>query len=180
MKETAVGYKNITLDVPFLGYFEALDVGYEKAVTSCGMCSVAMILSFKLKKFSLPELIDKGHIDGGYGPNGWIHDYFVNLLTEYQLPAERFEHLSRQDAVKKITTAIAEEKPVIISGRKMFMEQTSFHMVLIVGYQINESGVCTGFFYHDPALTKERGAMFRFVPIETFHQYWRQMAIMLR
>ena len=144
-----------------------------------GMCSVAMILSFKEKNISLVSLIDQGHKEGGYGPHGWVHDYFVKLLATYNLPAERFEHMTRQNGVKKIIDSIAKQKPVIISGKKLFMEQTSFHMVLIVGFQINSEGNCTGLFYHDPALTKDRGGMFRFTPIETFHQYWRNMAIML-
>ncbi len=172
-------YKDIKIDVPFLGYQEALEVGYEKAITSCGMCSVAMILKYKEKDISLTDLINTGHEEKGYGPHGWVHEYFVQLLGKYSLPATRKENMPRQSIGSVITQSILAQKPVIISGRKIFMEQTSFHMVLVVGIRLDEQDNCIGFFYHDPALTIARDAAYRFVSIDNFHQYWRQMAIVL-
>lgn len=169
-----------TLTVPFFGYQDALSCGYEKATTSCGMCAIAMILASYNNNISLPELIEKGHKEGGYGTNGWVHQYFIDLLSSYGITAERKENISLQNGVREISQSIKEKKPVIISGRKQFMEQTSFHMVLIVGIREDQNNNCTGFFYHDPAIKNKKEGSYHFVSIPNFFQYWRQMAIMLR
>ena len=179
IEATEKTYKDVLLTIPFLGYKDALNVGYEKAVTSCGMCCIAMILSSKDNNVHLVDLIHRGHADGGYSENGWVHDYFVKLLSEYSLPAIRKENIPRQNGVLEIKNNILKGKPVIVSGRKLFMDQTSFHMVLIVGVQLDNQGNCAGFYYHDPAILNKITGSYRFVSIDQFQQYWRQMAIML-
>lgn len=179
MNTTEHTYKDVLLSIPFFGYANALETGYEKATTSCGMCCIAMILQSKNIEVPIADLITKGHVEGGYGPHGWIHDYFIRVLKEYSIAAVRKENMSRQGGTLEIQENILNNRPVIISGRKLFMEQTSFHMVLITGIRIDASNNCVGFYYHDPAAKNEHTGMYHFVPIDTFHQYWRQMAIVL-
>jgi hypothetical protein len=178
-QKTDTKITTICLDVPFLGYQDAITAGYEKAVTSCGMCCVAMILSSHGHSVSLPELIQKGHAEGGFSSHGWVHQYFVDLLGKYSIPASKKEGVPLNAGFQEIKHSILNGKPVIVSGRKVFMEQTSFHMVLIVGISIDENDACTGFFYHDPASKNEAEGKHHFVSLDTFRQYWRQMAIML-
>lgn len=167
------------LSVPFLGYEHALPLPAEKSLTSCGMCAVAMVISYKGHMIELKDLIDTGHANGGFTQNGWGHDYLLSVLTQYNVPAQRLENIPLSKGITMICESIDKENPVIISGRKLFMEQTSFHVVTVVGYRKDMDGNILGFFYHDPAIVGSEKASFKFVSKENFIQFWRQMALVL-
>ncbi len=167
------------LSVPFLGYEHAFPLPAEKSLTSCGMCAAAMAISYKGPKVDLKNLIEAGHINGGFTQNGWGHDYLLSVLNQYDIVAQRLENIPLVKGCTMICESIEKENPVIVSGRKLFMEQTSFHIVIIVGYRKDIDGNILGFFYHDPAIAGGEKASFRFVSKENFIQFWRQMALVL-
>ena len=167
------------LSVPFFGYEHAFPLPTEKSLTSCGMCTVAMAISYKGHMIDLKDLIETGHANGGFTQNGWGHDYLLSVLAQHNTSAQRLENIPLSKGIIMICESIDKENPVIVSGRKLFMEQTSFHVVIIVGYKKDIDGNILGFFYHDPAIVGEEKASFRFVSKENFIQFWRQMALVL-
>ena len=146
---------------------------------ACGMACVKMVLDFyEVDTAPLDELIKKGSEEGGYGPWGWVHDYFVALAKEYGLEAHREEKMDPSQGMAVITLALRHNHPVIVSAVKYILGQTKFHMVVITGYE-EDRGAITGLYYHDPeSTTRERGQHL-FVDKETFMREWRKMAIFI-
>jgi len=178
MQKKDLTLKEILLDVPWIGYETASQTEFSKRVTSCGMCCVATLLFNNSQQISLDDMIIQGITEGGFTINGWSHDYFVSLLKSRGFEkAHREQNMSYGEGVQKISKAILEGNPVIISGRKLFMEQMSFHMVLVVGVRLDSNGNVEGFYYSDPAVKSEEVHGFWYVSIGSFKQFWRQMAI---
>ena len=179
MTEKELIFKDIKLAIPVVGYINAVDTPFQERVTSCGMCCVVAVLKTKNPDLSLDQMISKGIAEGGFSQlNGWGHDYFVNLLKDSGfIGAHREQNMSYSAGIQKIGASIKDGNAVIISGRKLFMEQISFHMVLIVGTRFDFDGNVVGFYYHDPATKNTNKDGFLYVSVDNFKQFWRQMAI---
>jgi hypothetical protein len=142
------------------------------------MCSVVAILKKKDPGINLDKMIKKGVDDNGFTKNGWLHDYFVNLLKSRGfIAAHREQNMSYSSGIQKIADSIKKDAPVIVSGRKLFMDQMSFHMILITGVRLDQQGKTVGFYYIDPAGRSNLENDYWYTPIETFMQFWRQTAI---
>lgn len=140
---------------------------------ACGAASLKMVAEYH--GVTTPDLVTlciEARDRGGYDMvNGWIHDYLVLKATELGLQAERKEGLTNTDS---IVASLKDGNPIIVSVEKRVLEQTRFHMLVIVGYADNE------FMYHEPESTdRERGA-FRSCDTDTFMNYWRGKAIFIK
>ncbi|MBU3925789.1 hypothetical protein KJ763_01315, partial [Patescibacteria group bacterium] len=69
--------------------------------------------------------------------------------------------------------------PVIVSTAKSFSEINKFHHVLLTGFEV-KNGSPWGFYYHDPDSLNEESGKHNFVPINTFKNYWRKLAIYVK
>ncbi len=173
------------LSVPY--YSQKIDVSdshwQERA---CGILSLKMVLDFLgTKTPSSDEFIKDGVSAGAYGEWGWTHIGLVSVASSFGVTMKRKEFRSKNSheaekllnkGINQLVLSVEKEKPVLISAIKKWVETKKFHMMVLVGFEMDE-GVLKGFYYHDPdAYTPPEGKN-QFVPIETFKKHWRRMAI---
>ena len=157
------------LEVPY--YSQYLDVNDSFwMLRACGACSLKMVLEYH--GMNVPDIVflcNEAREKGGYDmQNGWVHDYLVKKAEGFGLKACRKEGLTSLDS---ITSSLEAGNPVIVSVEKKVLEQTRFHMLVVVGY---ENG---NIIYHESESTdRERGA-YRVCDEKTFLEYWRGKAI---
>lgn len=159
------------LSVPYYSQFIDIEDPFW-ILRGCGATCLKMILDYHGKKeIELIDLCRDALDSGGYDlKNGWIHDYIVNKAKSFGLSSCRKEGLQNMD---EIFSSLDSSNPVIVSVEKRVLEQTRFHMIVIVGYEGDM------IFYHEPESTdKERGA-FRSCTKEVFMNYWRGKAIFI-
>lgn len=176
------------LDVPYYSQFLDVNDNPYWMPRACGMVCLKMILDYHGRKTPpLLEMCEKGKRDGGYGPSGWFHDYFVKTAKEYGLDSERGEKIGEILGLQKIHDELKDGRPVIVSVSKYTLGQTKFHMVVLTGYEENDGiefperkGQLTGFYFNEPeSLSKEQGKDL-FVDIKSFKHDWRRMAIFFK
>ncbi len=172
-------YKNLfmKLNVTYLSQYLDIEDKMD-AVTSCGMACVKMLLDYyNVANDSLENLIRKGKAEGGYGPSGWIHDYFVNLLNTYNLNSYRKEKMDTQLGLEEVVDSIKNKNAVICSVAKRLFDKRVYHMILLIGYRVSDSGGLEGFYYHNPESTSREAGRDCYVSTGDFVEYWRHMAI---
>lgn len=155
---------------------------------ACGVACLKMLLeSNGIKTPSIDEMIKNGVVLGAYSENGWLHDGLVSLGEKYGAKLYRKEFRKKDadtdtldklniEGIDMIIGELYECRPVIISAIKNFETRNKFHMVLVVGAEI-EDGVVKGFYYHDPDSHTEAKGEYQFVTFTTFLDSWRRMAI---
>lgn len=156
-----------------LYYSQFLDAGDAFwMLRACGAVSLKMVAEYHgITTPDIPTLCIEARDRGGYDMvNGWVHDYIVMKARELGLQADRKEGLTSAD---DIVAALTAGNPVIVSVEKRVLEQTRFHMIVVIGYGDGE------FIYHEPESTdRERGA-YRSCDTDTFMSYWRGKAIFI-
>jgi hypothetical protein len=173
------------LTVPY--YSQYLDVtNPEWQNRACGVVCLKMLLEAKGAQVpSLDEMIAQGDAIGAYGESGWKHDGLVALAKQYgvklscaewrQSETKSLDELN-QDGINTILRQLEAGSPVIVSIIKNFEIRDKFHMVLVVGAEMDE-GIVKGFYYHDSdSYTQTKGAN-QFVLLPIFANAWRRMAI---
>ena len=153
---------------------------------ACGVLCLKMVLDFLgTKTPALDEFIQLGVSAGAYGEWGWTHTGLVSVAMSLGVVMERKEFRSQDpveaekllnEGINELVSSLEKEKPVLISAIKKWIETKKFHMVVLVGFEMDE-GVLKGFYYHDPDAYTEGEGENQFVPIETFKKHWRRMAI---
>lgn len=175
------------LSVPF--YSQRINVSdahwKERA---CGILSLKMVLDFLgTKTPSSDEFIKEGISAGAYGEWGWTHTGLVSVAASFGVAMKQKEFRSQNPAeaeqllkegVDELVLSLEKEKPVLISAIKKWKEEKKFHMMVLVGFEMDK-GVVKGFYYHDPDAYTESEGRDQFVPIETFKKHWRRMAIFI-
>lgn len=157
------------LNVPYYSqYLDIIDSFW--IIRGCGAVSLKMVAEFH--SVVVPDILtlcNEAKDKGGYDmKNGWIHDYLVSKARELGLRAERKEGLID---IKDITAFLDKGNPVIVSVEKRVLEQTRFHIIVVVGYEGNN------IFYHEPESTDRESGQYRVCDTETFMNYWRGKAI---
>ena len=176
------------LSVPYYSQFVDIDDPFWM-LRACGACSLKMVIeSHGIAMPTILSLCNEAKERGGYDmQNGWVHDYLVMKATELGMKAYR------KEGIKDMTEIIAfikEGNPVIVSIEKRVLEQTRFHLITLVGYEVDESvsnvttryplSAVRSFYYHESESTdKEKGA-YRICTVETFLKYFRGKAIFIR
>lgn len=148
--------KHITiqeLSVPFVGYqtYNTSITDYTMRVTSCGIACVSMILGFYNKMISPEQILLDGHATGGYTEHGWLHGHLIDVLAQHGVTYERHEYASITKGCSAIVASISAGSPVMVSTLKTYMDEVSFHLILIVGILFSEDEQVIGFCYLDPA-----------------------------
>lgn len=153
---------------------------------ACGVVCLKMLLDSKhVQTPLLDEMIAQGDAIGAYGESGWKHDGLVALAKQYGVKLERAEWRQsdtktsdelNEEGINTILRQLEIRSPVIVSAIKNFEIKNKFHMVLIVGAEIEE-GIVKGFYYHDPDSYTETKGAYQFVPYGIFSTAWRRMAI---
>lgn len=159
------------LSVPYYSqYLDITDPFW--MLRACGAASLKMIAEYHgVLTPDMTSLCVEARDRGGYDMvNGWVHEYLLTKAKELGLQAERKEGLT---SIDDIIAAISAGNPVIVSVEKRVLEQTRFHMIVVVGFTEGE------FLYHEPESTdRDRGA-YRSCDTDTFMNYWRGKAIFI-
>src|SRR3989338_9438793 len=173
------------LSVPY--YSQKIDVSdphwKERA---CGILCLKMVLYFLRAKtpFSY-EFIQRGVAYGAYGEWGWTHEGLVSVASLFGVTMKRKEFRSQDSreaeellnkGIDELVLSIEKGKPVLISAIKKWVETKKFHMMVLVGFEMDE-GVLKGFYYHDTDAHTPNEGKDQFMPIEIFKKHWRRMAI---
>ena len=155
---------------------------------ACGILCLKMLLDFLGTKTSLPDdFIQTGVTAGAYGEWGWTHTGLVSVASLFGITMRRKEFRAQdsveagkllKEGIDELVLSIEKGKPVLISAIKKWVETKKFHMMVLVGFEMDE-GVLKGFYYHDPDAYTPHEGKDQFVPIETFKKHWRRMAIFL-
>jgi uncharacterized protein YvpB len=157
------------LSVPYYSQFIDIQDPFWM-LRACGAASFKMVAEYHGK--SVPGLLDlckEAQERGGYNMNnGWVHDYLVMKMRESGLVSERKEGVTDIGA---IITSLDKGNPVIASVEKRILEQTRFHMIVIVGYDDKD------IIYHEPESTDRERGQYRRCSRETFIEYWRGKVI---
>jgi hypothetical protein len=190
------------LSVPYYSQFVDVEDSFWM-LRACGATCLKMVVEYHLpvdtsnregaKVPSIVELCNEAKESGGYDMhNGWIHNYLVSKAKELGLNAHRTER--EVPIVDEIIASLEAGNPVIVSVEKRVLEQTRFHMIVIVGYEKSEEtevGVESEFsnsyrlqsnsffYYHEPESTDKTRGAYRSCDVETFKQYWRGKAIFI-
>jgi hypothetical protein len=164
--------------------------------SGCGIACLKMILDSKGDSASINDLASEGVALGGYTDDGWVHQALVTILRNHNISSYRQEFRSKtfnkdtddfsdnpkeEELVKsgfnKMKESVDKENAVIASVDIGFSTNKSTHLILIVGYKAENEEI-TGFYYHDPDTRDGVDKSQKFVNIDEFRKYWRQLAIL--
>ena len=183
------------LNVPYYSQFIDIQDSFWM-LRACGATSLKMVAEYHGK--AVPDIVslcNEARDRGGYDmANGWVHDYLVAKAQEFGLQARRSEGSTH--ITNEIIASLEAGNPVIVSVEKRVLEQTRFHILVIVGYEQgtsvdNETNQdvksvdtyrmkpSTFFYYHEPESTDKTKGAFRMCDMETFTNYWRGKAIFI-
>ena len=159
------------LTVPYYSQFVDIQDPFWM-LRACGAVSLKMVAEYN--GANVPDLLtlcNEAKDRGGYDmTNGWVHDYLVMKAKELGLHAERKEGMTDVD---ELIAFLEAGKPVIVSVEKRVLEQTRFHMLVLVGFDDE------GFIYHEPESTDKEKGQYRTCSYDTFMDYWRGKAIFI-
>ena len=147
---------------------------------------------------SILEIMKLAKESGGYDmDNGFVHDFAVIYFKENGLESYRKEvskksisekeleteegyiirtGLEKEIIFNKIIENIDNNNPVIVSIIKNTLEQTKYHLILVVGYK-SENKKITHIIYHEPESTDPSRGAFRECELKVFERSWRGKAI---
>jgi hypothetical protein len=125
-------------------------------------------------KIDVPDIVtlcnEAREREGYHMTNGWVHEYLVTKAKELGLQAYRKEGLESFD---EIVASLDAGNPVIVSVEKRVLEQTRFHMIVVVGYEDGKV------IYHEPESTDKSRGQYRECTQEVFMEYFRGKAIFI-
>ncbi|MCF7843748.1 C39 family peptidase [Candidatus Gracilibacteria bacterium] len=185
------------LPVPYYSQFVDIQDPFWM-LRACGGTCLKMVAEYHLptgipnrEGIVVPDILslcNEAKERGGYDmQNGWVHDYLVNKAKELGLQAHRSEGLT--NITDEIIASLDAGNPVIVSVEKRVLEQTRFHLIVIVGYEKEDnvselvdsfklkSNSC--FYYHESESTDKERGQYRTCDVETFMNYWRGKAIFI-
>jgi hypothetical protein len=192
------------LSVPYYSQFIDVDDSFWM-LRACGATALKMVAEYHLPVGNpneggnmVPDIValcNEARERGGYDmTNGWLHDYLVMKASELGLHAYRKEGLTSLD---EIIISLDAGNPVIVSVEKRVLEQTRFHMIVLVGYDRSQTDTeemqtavetttdyrlpatnCT-FYYHEPESTDTNRGQYRECSEEVFMKYFRGKAIFI-
>lgn len=176
------------LDVPFYSqYANVHDPQWKER--ACGILCLKMVLDFLGARTLAPdEFLKKGVLLGAYGTWGWTHDGLIAVADSFGIAMRRKEFRSKDykekekllhAGIDELVSSLVHDKPVLISAIKKWVEKKKFHMMVLVGFEMDEGGI-KGFYYHDPDAYTAGEGKDQFVPTGTFKKHWRRMAIFPR
>ena len=185
------------LEVPYYSQFIDIQDSFWM-IRACGGMCLKMVAEYHLSvgtpnrmDVTVPDILslcNEAKERGGYDmQNGWVHDYIVIKAKELGLQAYRKEGLVN---IEEIITSIESGNPVIVSVEKRVLEQTRFHMIVIVGYEKGESAESelsptshlkpvTYLHYHESESTDKEKGQYRICSKEIFMEYFRGKAIFI-
>ena len=187
--------KQVKLNVPYHSQFLEVE-DYFWNIRSCGGTCIKMCLDYySLQKnisnseefknndlnnnVSILEIMNDAFNNGGYdAQHGFVHNFAVEYFNNHGLESNRLEGLESFDVIKD---NLDNANPVVVSIIKRTLEQEKFHLILIVGYEYDESSnEVVNVIYHEPESTDPSRGAYRVCDVDTFLKSWRGKAIFVR
>jgi hypothetical protein len=172
------------LEVPYYSQFLDIDDKFWM-LRACGAVAMKSVAEFH--GVIMPDLVAicvEAKQSGGYDmTNGWVHDYIVAQLQAVGLSVYRKEGLT---SLEEISASLLSGNPVIVSVEKRVLEQTRFHIITLVGYEISANVSDTTNYtlqtndyliYHESESTDKTRGAYRKCEVGTFMNYWRGKVI---
>jgi uncharacterized protein YvpB len=159
------------LEVPYYSQFVDIQDPFWM-LRACGVASFAMVAKYHgVHVPSLVDLCNEAKDRGGYDmSNGWVHEYLITKAQELGLTAYRREGLTD---IKEILQSLDNGDPVIVSVEKRVLEQTRFHLLVVVGYDVDT------LLYHEPESTNKEKGRYRICSKQIFLEYFRGKALFI-
>ena len=203
------------LEVPYHSQFLEVSDSFWN-IRSCGGACIKMCLDYFYNiqekgkvsnNISILEIMKLAKESGGYDVNnGFVHDFALNYFKENNLESYRKEvskksileteenyikrvELEKENIFNKIVENVDNNNPVIVSIIKNILEQTKYHLILVVGYKYileenssaskagAENKKITHIIYHEPESTDPSCGAFRECGLGVFEKSWRGKAI---
>lgn len=182
------------LDVKYISqYNNGLESEIQKS--ACGLACLEMIFGFLGKGESVEKLNEEREFLKGRLPEyGSSHQMLVILLRNHGVLSYPQEFRADSDlesktpatfekdfisyGLQKICSKIDQGLPTIVSVWKNFSEVGKFHLVLVVGYEKNESGEIENLIVNDPDASVEDEGV-KVVSASRFVESFRKFAIFL-
>ena len=181
------------LEVPYYSQFIDVEDKFWM-LRACGAVCFKMVVEYYGE--NIPDIVkfcNEAKENGGYDiNNGWVHNYLVTKAEELGLQARRSEGLT--SITDEIMASLDAGNPVIVSVEKRVLEQTRFHLIVLVGYEKGDEGDLTVvsessspyhlspntyFYYHEPESTDKTRGAYRICDVAIFKNYWRGKAIFI-
>lgn len=163
------------LEVPYYSQFVDIQDPFWM-VRACGAVAIKSVAEFH--GIAVPELLticNDAKEKGGYDmENGWVHDYIVSYFQGIGLNAYRKEGLTD---LNELLFILETGTPLIVSVEKRVLEQTRFHIIVIVGFEKDANGAVTHLYYHESESTNKDKGAYRVCDMATFMSYWRGKVI---
>lgn len=165
----------ILLNVPYYSQFIEVEDSFWN-IRSCGGACIKMCLDYYGKESpSVLDIMLQAKSSGGYDmKNGFVHDWAVEYFLTHGLHSYRKEGLVGLD---EILNSLKDNNPVIVSISKRVLEQSKFHLILVVGCEVDDNGKVISLTYHEPERTDEKEGAFRVCDAQIFINSWRQKGI---
>lgn len=168
---------SMKLSVPYYSQFVDIQDPFWM-LRACGGLCLKMVAEFHLSgqvgEKTIPDILSlcsEAKDKGGYHmENGWVHDYIITKAKEFGLQAYRKEGIT---TLEEIYSFLGNGNPVIVSVEKRVLEQTRFHMIVVVGYDENS------IIYHETESTDKEKGQYRVCSKDIFMEYWRGKAIFI-
>jgi hypothetical protein len=179
------------LPVPFYAQREIVEDSEKDG--ACGIVCIKMILDyFHNRSHDVHDLIKEGYIVGGKESAGWNHEALVRVLRNHGVRAYTQEFISHdipdlsasrgvlhsertaefvQLGIAKIKKNIDEGYPVMVSVRPRFGANESAHIILIVGYE-GEDTLCIN--DSQRPSSEEQPLLCN---IDRFKEYWKGLSV---
>jgi hypothetical protein len=184
------------LPVKFYSQFSS-DTPYEWRSRVCALAAIKIVTDFlNVEKIEIGKLIKEGQIINGYDEKfGWNHEAIVRIFRNHGLAAFRQEFKSHKInletkesdeseyepglidlGILKIKSSIENNLPVMVSVLKRFNEPNTYHMAVVVGFELTGDKI-KGFYLTDPEKLDAASGEAIFLPINDFLSAWRKLAI---
>ncbi|MFZ2038336.1 MAG: C39 family peptidase [Minisyncoccia bacterium] len=186
------------LPVKFYSQYSS-DIPYEWRSRVCALAAIKIVTDFLgVEKLEVEKLIIEGQIINGYDEKfGWNHEAIVRIFRNHGFNSFRQEFKSRKINLEtkessesefepgqinfgifKIKSALDHNLPVVISVLKRFNEPNTYHMAVVVGYELTNDGI-KGFYITDPEKLDAASGEAIFLPLNEFISAWRKLAIFI-
>ncbi len=181
------------LDVPYHSQFLEVE-DYFWNIRSCGGCCIKMVLDFyNIKSDTVLHIMNEAFNTGGYHTeNGFMHDWAVDYINKKLIENNINKKCYRKEKLENIDELInnlGNNNPVIVSIEKITLEQTKYHLIVLVGYEYennesdnfdnknSENKKITKIIYHESESTDPERGKYRVCDVDIFKKFWRSKAI---
>lgn len=158
---------------------------------ACGILSLKMVMDYwgrflvNYKKKPIMSLIWTGLSKNAFSElaGGWYHRGLLEVAKDYGFQGRLFDwsglKIENEKILLILKNILKNQKPIIVSIYKNFNNKKSGHLIVLVGYRVDEFGNLKGFYFNDPASYSKISKKYAFVKKNKFLNGWKKRAILI-